>query len=110
MASPLAVNSLWAGFTQLAHHHQAAVNAGPQLHLFRGKQGRHGGLPIQGGPDGVFRVILAGFPGAKEGQQPIPQVLGDRPVVGGDRLCQCDMEPGHHLAPLFGVQFFGQAG
>ena len=97
-------------FPQFAHHHQPAVDAGPQLHLFCSKQGCHAGLPIQGGPDGVFRIMLAGFLGSKERQQPIPQVLGDRPMVGRDRLPQCAMEPGDHLAPLLRVQFFRPAG
>ena len=110
MASPLAVNSLWAAVTQFAHHHQPAVDTGAQLHSCGRRQVCHSCLSIQGSPDGVFGVILAGLLCPEESQQPITQVLGDAAVVSGDCLCQGGMEPGHHLAPLFGVQFFRQAG
>jgi len=59
-------------------HREGLVDEGPHMMV----DGRHGGLHLQGGGNGVVGVVAAGYGGAEDAQQAVAEVfIDDAPVL-----------------------------
>lgn len=68
----------------------------------------NGTLGCEGGANRVLRIVLACVLGAEEGEQPIAEVLSDRPLMGVNDRANGGVQRGERLAPFFGVKPLGE--